>query len=378
MNFNREYQEQMLVSATQPGWLDIVGDAFLSESFDPDLQKAAAWIKKTFRTYKKPPSIAQLRQHIDSNLFLPKIQKGPAKLDRDNLRLFNRHSLMRSKVLEAQEILQDPDGDVDGIPALFRMNGTVADDSVDFWSSKKKKRESILDSGIETLDLAMGGLCRGELALVMAASNGGKTAWATAMGARNVASGLNVVHVSLEMPEDQTVTKYQQALDCYDLKVKDRGTLNLICGSPHVVTPQEIENKAATHKPDLIIVDSGDLLKPPRMWGSKWDEETEAFEEIKGMAQRLNCVVWMTTQTGVEGFSTNLIELQHVKGSKGKVMIADQVLSINQNKSEAFADPETGMSFARLYLAKNRYGPRNVTAHVEIHFATSSFEEVVE
>jgi len=103
-------------------------------------------------------------------------------------------------------------------------------------------------------------------------------------------------------------------------------------------------------KPDLIIVDYGDLLKAPRFYKDKRLEIGNIYEELRGMSGDFNTGVWTVSQVNRSGAESDVIVGEQISEDYSKIMIGDFIFSVS--RKEIDSESKT----ARIFIIKNRFG----------------------
>jgi replicative DNA helicase len=259
-----------------------------------------------------------------------------------------------------------------------------------------------IPTGIAELDDAInGGLSPGQLGIWLAYSGGGKSTMLTnhgAMAAR--ASRKHVLHFVLEGGRDQLEDRYEawfadelfSTMRTGNMDPKIYGELFAeyqylkgINGRPGlIITRGLVENwnysildiemelkalrKEFAWKPDLIIVDYGDLLRGrDGPYRADWESQRDAFRDMHVLANR-GYAVWTASQANFPDMKNfqekeHLIQYDQIAGGKSKVHIADFVGSLNATTAER----TTGD--ARLAVLKNRESEPNKTIHIKTNLA---------
>jgi replicative DNA helicase len=104
-------------------------------------------------------------------------------------------------------------------------------------------------------------------------------------------------------------------------------------------------------RPDLIIVDYLDLLKPLTSYSDEYADLGAIAVALRGLAGELGVPVWTATQANRMGMVADVIDLEHVGDSVKKVQVADVVLALCSKPEERNAN------LLRIFGAKNRNGP---------------------
>jgi replicative DNA helicase len=164
-------------------------------------------------------------------------------------------------------------------------------------------------------DLMDGGLAPGELGVVMAPAGIGKSWLLINIGANAVKAGKTVIHYTLELNENyvgqrydsvltgipaQNLKNYREDIEAKmltlkgDLIVKYYPTKSVgVMGLKAHIEKTIMLGK----KPDLVIVDYGDLLKV-NIKKDKHEALEDLYEELRGMAGEYDIPVWTASQAG--------------------------------------------------------------------------------
>jgi hypothetical protein len=116
------------------------------------------------------------------------------------------------------------------------------------------------------------------------------------------------------------------------------------------------------HKPDMIIIDYVDYLKPPSK-GKYQDRKFEIddnFIATKGLAKELKIPVLTPSQVNRMGARDSIIEGDKAAGSYDKMMVADLCLSLSRQKEDKV------LGTGRVHVMKNRYGMDGMTYNVKM------------
>jgi len=235
---------------------------------------------------------------------------------------------------------------------------------------------------IDGKDILRGGLGRGELGVVVAATGVGKSHWLVAMGAHALKLGKNVVHYTFELTETSVGLRYDSNLcgisssdvpDRKDEVLKTYETMELgrliikeyPTGAATVQTLRSHIEKLSLKGfiPSLIIIDYADIMRSSRTFDSLRHELKLVYEELRNLAMELNLPIWTASQSNREGSNADVVGLENMSEAYGKAMVADVVMSLSRKPSEK-ADGS-----GRLFVAKNRAGKDGVL--FPIHIDTS-------
>ena len=264
---------------------------------------------------------------------------------------------------------------------------------IDFFQDIELKKDALanikstkLPSGLLTLDtIAEGGIARGELALVIAKSGGGKTLIASNIASNAVKQGFNTMYFSLEEKIDRMVLRLEQILsqqtksnlmpdgsldeNLYDSvqqaytmahnKEKNKnpwGELYIAKFMPGEMTPNIMEQTIVNQQMrtgkniDVVIIDYPDLMNNPHLRTSENESRAggRLFEDLRKFAQKYDFGCWALSQVNRSGFEKDIIDSSAIEGSKQKINACELVLAVNQTPEE-FKE-----GFLRLYIDKLR------------------------
>jgi len=127
--------------------------------------------------------------------------------------------------------------------------------------------------------------------------------------------------------------------------------------------------------PDVVIIDYLELMLSRRDSDNSEDyiRQKNVSTQIRGLAINENVCVFTATQTNRSGNDdSKMIDVTKISESYGKSMAMDYLISINQSPDEYSSTPAQ----ARLYVAKNRNGPKFISIPIKINYKTMSVKEI--
>lgn len=391
MEFNREYQLHLISRLMTKEGKEIVEHVH-EAAFDEDLQPIVKEQLKSWAKYKKPLTRAQIAQKLGGGT-LPNVTGSPVEVDLEEVQNFDRCMKFRGVLLQASQFLMSGDiGYAKGLVSEFMMRdaGRNEHQAGEIFTSVKefKSRVNPMSTGIDQIDDCLyGGVCAGEAAAVMAVSGGGKSMWLVHVGAHAILQKKNVFHVSLEMPLGTMRERYMSRLGLGEMGVRkakkksqEWGRSMIYCASPSTIRMQDVRRQidVCGFRPDVIILDSVENIRCVKPFGERWAEEESIMQEFKALVEDLECAGWTCFQANRPGYGRQLIGMDNCKGSMDKIRLSDFVMSINQDENEMIADPDNGKCLGRLYVAKNRHGPKGVVVRTEIDWFNCMFESAEE
>jgi len=392
LTFDSVYQTELLWRASDPDFREDVAGLLTADLFDPPLDDCFATVAKR----KQVMSIGQARQLLSAagvkQIPLSTMTRCPT-FDKEQVVLFVKTQRLRNALLKAQVAREKglPDEAIRIVRECERSFKKLDLNSytpVTLLSTPPKPtyRTGFMSTGLKWLDRVFGGgVGSGELAIVMAPTNGGKTTWLLWLAGLGVLAGKHVVFITLETPAREIVGRVHRMLTESDPvnKVKwkkiagkikkQRCDLTVLEFPPHTITTEDLSAKLP-ERIDLLLVDPPDsMLTRDRALAVDYFGIGSVYLGLKGIGMERKIPVWTSSQVNRTGYEESSIQTHHVEGSLRKMTDSDQVISLQQ--SDKSADPETGLCYARLNVAKNRYGVRLVEHDLTIHFATSRFRE---
>jgi len=231
--------------------------------------------------------------------------------------------------------------------------------------------------------ITQGGLGRGELGVVIAPSGAGKSMFLVHLGAEAIKNGKNVVHYTLELLPTAVAQRYDSCItgiklnDLMDHKDKIRDEIKKVEGSLKIQsypTRYASTNTIIQHleklkqkedfRPDLIIVDYGDLLKPVVHSATKRSDLETIYEELRGIGQQFNAAVWTASQTNRSGMNKEVVTTEEISEAFNKVFVADLIITLARTQEDK------NFNDGRILVAKNRNGADGIV--YPIYMDTSS------
>jgi replicative DNA helicase len=111
------------------------------------------------------------------------------------------------------------------------------------------------------------------------------------------------------------------------------------------------------NKPDLIVVDYADILKPfETVRGSNsYQSAGDIYEELRAAAGELQIPIWSASQCGRGSLDHDVVEASSISDSYKKIMTCDFIMSLSRKTTDKVSNT------ARIHVMKNRFGPDGMT-----------------
>lgn len=220
-----------------------------------------------------------------------------------------------------------------------------------------------------------GGLAPGELGIITACAGSGKSWVLAKLGAEAMKQGKNVLHFTLELNENYVGLRYDSCFTGIDFQnirnnvdiVKERiksvpGKLFIKFFPIKTVSAHSLKSHAERltvlgTKPDVIIVDYADILRPSQSDknSNSYSEAGGIYEELRSIAGELQVPIWSASQSNRSAMDADIIEAGSIADSYRKIMTADFVMSLSRKTTDKINNT------ARFHVIKNRFGPDGLT-----------------
>jgi len=244
-----------------------------------------------------------------------------------------------------------------------------------------------------------GGPSKREVVVWMASTGVGKTIMLCNNAVAALKQDLNVLFVTFELSDKKTAKriaanitdistknliekqdkvrhlvqsrKKESSLVIYDLPPDE-------CSVDHVYSIIDNLKKTKSWAPDVVILDYLELMVSRRAASNNDDygKQKGIATEVRGLAKNENVLVYTATQGNRSSVSDNtnsVIDLNKTAESFGKMMPVDYVVSLNQTTDEYTSEP----AIIRLWIAKNRNGPKFLSITTNVNYNKMSIKEVM-
>ena len=404
IKFGQKFQTKIVSSLLgDKVFLQTISDILEPEYFDSDSNK---WISQTIRDYffeyKTAPTLEVMKVKIDEieNEILQVavvndlkeswrlIKSSDLKFVQEQTLEFCRNQVIKAAITDSVDLLEV--GQYDEIKKLIdeaMKAGSERDLGHDYIISLEDRlTESVRETQPTPWDAVTGvmdgGLAGGELGVLVAPAGIGKTWCLQALAAHLVREGKTVVHYTLELNESYVGLRYDTVFSgtpTANIKFYQEDVQKVIDGLKgkliikYYPTRSATVNTLSAHlkqmeiqeiKPDAVIVDYADILKPTTFYKEKRHATGETYEHLRGMAGEFDIPVWTASQANRSSLEEDVIDATKVSEDYSKVMTADFVISVSRKVEDKIAN--TG----RFHVIKNRFGVDGITFPASINTNT--------
>ena len=406
-NFNQfgpTFQSKVISSLLSDNkFIQTISDILEPSYFDSDANKwLAKEISKYFMEFRKAPTlevlkikITQMDDEILKVSIIENLKEAWRNIEATDLEFvkqetlgFCKNQVLKAAIGDAVDLLEQKRYDeIKTIIDAAMKAGSERDLGHDYIISLEDRLMKSVRNTLETpwdsvTSVMDGGLGRGELGVLVAPAGIGKTWCLQSIGAHLVRKGKTVVHYTLELNASYVGLRYdtvfsgtpttnikyykeevQKVIDKLDGKLIIKyyptrsATVNTLAAHMKQMEIQEI-------KPDAVIVDYADILKPTTFYREKRHSIGETYENLRGMAGEYDLPIWTASQANRSSLEEEVIDATKIAEDYSKVMTADFVMSISRKVEDKIAN--TG----RFHVIKNRFGIDGITFPANINTNT--------
>lgn len=305
---------------------------------------------------------------------------------------------------------------------------------IEEFENRQRERKNLRDNpellvrvptNFKKLDRIIGGIQVGELGLVMATTSQGKSAMLTNLAHAALITKkrlYRVVYFAMEMPARQIAMRHDarwlkmsyNKFKNYDFTREEKRIIqkrlkrakrvmkgrfriaSFPLGKPTIDSIKRAlddfyeENE---FRPDLILLDSPDHMKPVDRQKDIRLNHTTTYQEVKAFGEEEGYAIWASTHAGRD-WAKKVATAEASGESYDKSRIADIVLTLNtperktrstkvtlsDDDDDIIDDPSTlaKYRYIEMYLAKNRDGESRISIPLDGNFSKMLFEELEE
>jgi hypothetical protein len=403
--FGKEFQSKVISAFLEDrSFLEKVNDIV-----DPNFWQSEShqWIvEKTlnyYSQYKNSPTLDYFKvesKEIQTDSFktavvssLKKAFLGTKALDleyhKDEFGKFCINQRYKIAVVRMWDYVQK--GDYDKIKAEIKDAATAEMDRdlghdylEDFKTRMTRIKRNPIATGFDVIDnITGGGTGAGDLGVVVANAGAGKSWVLAKIGSHAISLGNNVLHISLELDDTYVGYRYDSIFSGHEVQTvidNEEEVWKSIQGLKGSLKIKQYPSRRASadtimshvqrcialgFRPDMIIVDYADILRPTENLYSRDDLVfTGIYEDLRGLGGEIGCPIWTASQSNRGAVKTDIIEADGVSDSYGKVATGDFIMSLSRRTVDK------ANNVGRFHVMKNRYGPDGMTFPAKINTST--------
>lgn len=298
----------------------------------------------------------------------------------ETIRDFARRQIVRKAILTGLEELDKPNPNFslvyEHIEKAMLISSKGEKEFYSYFSDPEarvteEREEDVIGTNIAPLDQALdGGNRKGEMVVVLAPPERGKTLTLVNFGVAALYQGLTVGYITLELAERRIARRFDLRLTGRPIELlrKDPGRIKNPLAALHktgcdlVIKDYSAEDprvedirafiinyqNKTKKKFDLIIIDYADLISPTRAHKTERFGIKEVYTNLRRMANELKVPLLTASQANRKSTGKLVVTMEDFAEDFAKAAIADVVIAICQTKEELEED------MCRLYIAKNR------------------------
>ena len=410
-NFNQfgpTFQAKIISSLLSDNkFIQTINDILEPSYFDSDANKwLTTEIAKYFMEFRKAPTlevlkikITQMNDDVLKVSIIENLKEAWRNIEATDLEFvkqetlgFCKNQVIKESIMQSVNLLEQKKYDeIKVIIDAAMKAGSERDLGHDYIISLEDRLSDSVRATLPTpwdsvTNVMDGGLGKGELGVLVAPAGIGKTWCLQSLAAHLVRLGKTVVHYTLELNEAYVGLRYDTVFSgtpTANIKFYQEDVQKVIDGLKgkliikYYPTRSASVNTLAAHlkqmeiqeiKPDVVIVDYADILKPTTFYKEKRHATGETYEHLRGMAGEFEIPIWTASQANRSSLEEEVIDASKVAEDYSKVMTADFVMSISRKVEDKIAN--TG----RFHVIKNRFGIDGITFPAEINTNTGQIQ----
>ena len=410
-NFNQfgpTFQAKIISSLLSDNkFIQTISDILEPAYFDSDANKwLVREISKYFMEFRKAPTLEVLKIKItqmDDDILkvsvVENLKEAWRNIEATDLEFvkqetlgFCKNQVIKESIMQSVDLLEQKKYDeIKVIIDAAMKAGSERDLGHDYIISLEDRLTKSVRNTLETpwdsvTNVMDGGLGKGELGVLVAPAGIGKTWCLQSIGAHLVKCGKTVVHYTLELNASYVGLRYDTVFSgtpTTNIKYYKEEVQKIIdkLGGKLIIkyypTRSATVNTLSAHlkqmeiqeiKPDAVIVDYADILKPTTFYKEKRHSIGETYENLRGVAGEFDIPIWTASQANRSSLEEEVIDATKIAEDYSKVMTADFVMSISRKVEDKIAN--TG----RFHVIKNRFGIDGITFPASINTNTGKIE----
>ena len=382
---------------------------------DPVDSRICRAVLDLFREFQVPPTWVVIYESLKHHIDLPERKRFKARLlelrklvvpesERRFISKQLRHfvGLQTLKGAIADSVPYLKKGDLESARHLIKLSLESGDfddtPEIDYFADVRQRhvvkiRPSVCRTLIADLDgvLKRGGLARGELGVVLAVSNVGKTMCLCHLAKAAVLQRYKVLYLSLDDAAEEIIAERLDGsfsgVELRDLESKRVEVMSkieklgvqygrsliikeFIPGTDMSTIVGYMDKLSATgFRPDVIVIDYVNIVGEGvnKYQGNRYKGLGNVYQDLKRLAKERKVVVWTAAQSNRSGVGMELITSANIAESFEGVHIANVIISLNRTPEERKREA------LRIFLAKNKTSLAEVVISIHTNFKKGAF-----
>jgi len=326
------------------------------------------------------------KMHLDTIKLIKEHVVGGVQQTKDTALGFCKQQFLKKELKRVQSIIDR--GDFDAYPEIEEIIkralqvGTTSDNIVGPFDDVKSVLASNfrvpIPTGVDGFDkMLKGGLAKGELGLLLAATGVGKTTLFTKMANAGYVAGNNILQIIFEDNINTILRKHYTIWTEYtpdelpdhedevieiikEVEKNTPGVLKIAKLPSDSVTVSQIKSMVRKlimegFRPDEILIDYIDCIVADRpIAGEEWKGEGGVMRQLEAMTSEFDVAIWVATQGNRESIATELVTTNLMGGSIKKGQIAHIQITVGKSMEQKESN------LATMALLKSRIGKDGV------------------
>jgi hypothetical protein len=384
--FNRAFRLKILSLMLDKFWvtqygIDLIQPEYFESDDEEEMCRALIAYWEHYKTVPSDPEDIIVMSGSENSQFVYEIFDcdEDIRVASDKAIEWAREQSMKLAILESVECIKNKD--TKNIIPLVKKALMVGDNllspGIDVIADTERWLYDIFVNKVRTgwthVDRILGGgLSAGELGIILAPPNRGKSMGLINIGygAAGIGSGKNVAHFTHEMHQGIVAKRYAARLT-FRFPNKDenieryeddliKSAMKLMPGKVRVIhqskmTVDDMDNRLERMSAEgfnlgLIVDDYADLMVPTKRYTEKRYELSSIYEDLRALGDKWGVPVWSASQSNRASLSKELITMADIAEDIGKAAISDVIVAMCQTRDERLVDQ------CRLFMAKVRDG----------------------
>lgn len=327
------------------------------EYFDPELQGVVKFVNEYYQTHSTLPAPEIIDAEINVNLNRRDVTPDKVEYCATEIEKFCQNQAMEQALIKSIELYKTQN--LDTIREIMKETVTVSLNrslGIDFFEDPETRIKLLAQKEIhqptgwkEFDELLNGGLARRQMLLFSANSGGGKSIVMANLGLNFVEQGMNVLYISLELPEDMVDLRYismvsgvstknwKENIDkCIEQIIDKKGAGRLrIRRMPQGASSNQVrsylkEFEMRYGKPDMIIFDYIDLMAPNEnvSMDEVFTRDKLTSEQVREIGEDYDAFIVTASQLNRSAVKAAMHDHSHIAGGISKINTTDVYVSI--------------------------------------------------